>query len=67
MTTAVLTNTEENYCVREKGNKISICTSERLNDDQMRELFWIALGMARSGKTLTEMLKGEETENGKAE
>lgn len=51
---------------REGRNKIIISCVKPLTDDQMRDLYWIALAMEKTGKNLKDLLSGsiEESSNG---
>lgn len=49
--------------IRDGEDRIIVNTETMLNDDQMQDLFWAAMIMMKSGKTLREIFKGGE-ENG---
>ena len=61
MASAWMTPIKNGQCeisVRRDGvNKIIVATQARLTDEQVEELFWIVSAMARSGKTLHELIK----------
>lgn len=42
---------------RQGHNSIIITTQKRLNNEQMRNLYWIVLAMAETGKTFSEIIK----------
>ena len=41
---------------REGRNNIMVSTIDPLSDDQMRDLYWVSLLMAKTGLTLKEIL-----------
>lgn len=47
--------------IRHSKHKIEITTAEKpLDDDQMRDLYWIVLLMLKTGKTMKDMLRDLE-------
>ena len=51
------TKGHECVAIRENCNEIRIHTGRRLNDDQMKDLFLIAYGMALTGGTLKDIIE----------
>lgn len=46
---------------RDTENKVTIFTQTPLTDDQMRDLYWLAYAMQKTGKTLKEIMTNETT------
>lgn len=60
MMTEQIGGVNECLVIREKKNRIAICTQNTLTDDQMRDLYWISLAMSRTGMTLKDIIRKEE-------
>ena len=43
--------------IRQGHNSIVITSQKPLNNEQMRNLYWIVLAMAETGKTFSEIIK----------
>lgn len=60
MITAIICDDKVSTLWRGKGNKISITTENLLSDEQCRELYFLAMAMSISGKTVAELYKTDE-------
>ena len=62
MMTEPVNNVSEVVLIRKSKTKLEVSTLEPLNDDQMRDIYWVTLAMSRTGLTLGEMIPSKDKE-----
>lgn len=60
MITAIICDDKMSTLWRGKGNEIRITTENLLSDEQCRELYFLAMAMSTSGKTVAELYKTDK-------